>query len=167
MAGFTSFATTAVQALGAVNNVVGAVDSFNKNSGKEELKQTKARQNLDLQNKQEDAALQKEQIRLSAEQTENERRAALRRAVAKQRASAGASGTGSSDGSGRAILLGLFDESDEERAQRESLDTLKSKAIDTNINQQKRINTLQLSQLKEKNNLSRFTSAFDSASSVL
>lgn len=166
MGGITSFATTAIQALGAANTVLGAFNNYQDKSGRQDYQKTKALQDLEIRNAQERAAYEKSQLKLSAEQTESERRAALRRAVAKQRANFGASGTGSSDGSSRAVLLGLFDESDEERARRESLDTLKSRAIDMGVAQQQRINTLQLAQLKEKNKINRYISAFDSVSSI-
>lgn len=167
MAGFTSFASTAVQVLGAANTVLGAVNRFQDNSGDREYKQTKALQDLEIRNAQERAALEKEQIRLSGEDAERERRNALRRAVAKQRAIYGGEGISSGDGSARAVLLGLFDESDDERKEREALDTLKTTALDTGITQQKRLNTLQLTQLKEKNRLNRYTAGFSSLSSIV
>lgn len=122
-----------------------------------------------MQIAQEDAALQKEQMRLTSEQAETERRAALRRAVARQRAAFGASGTGASGGSAQAVLLGLFDESEEERSQREALDNLKSRAGDQGLVQQQRVNTLQLAQLRERDRLksaSSFMGLLDKISRV-
>lgn len=167
MGGFSSFASTAIQALGAANTVLGAVNRFQDNSGDREYKQTKALQDLEIRNVQERAAYEKEQLRLSGDQAERERRNSLRRAVAKQRAIYGGEGISSGDGSARAVLLGLFDESDEERKERNALDTLKSSALDSNIAQQKRLNTLQLTQLKEKNRLNRYTAGFSSLSSIV
>ena len=166
MGGIASVASTAIQALGAVNTVLGAVNSFQKKSGREDYSQTKALNDLKLQQERERANLEKEQISLSKVQAEKERQSALRRAMAKQRAQFGAGGTGSSDGSAKAVLLGLFDESDEERSQREALDTLKTRAIDTGVAQTQRINTLQLSQLKERNRINKYTSAYDSLSTL-
>lgn len=166
MGGIASVATTAIQALNAVNTVVGAIDGYRENSGSRVYEQTKAMKDLELRQQKENAALQKEQIRLTAESTDAERRAALRRAVARQRAAYGSSGTGSSDGSAQAVLLGLFDESEEERAQRESLDALKTSAIDQGVSQQQRINTLQLTQLKERNRLKKVGSTIDLITSV-
>jgi hypothetical protein len=153
--------------LGAANTVLGAVNRFQDDSGRRDYKQTKALQDLEIQNAQERTALEKEEIRLSSEQTERERRNALRRAVAKQRAIYGGEGISSGDGSARAVLLGLFDESDEERKERDALNTLKSSAIDSNITQQKRLNTLQLTQLKEKNRLNRYTAGYSGLSSIV
>ncbi len=166
MGGIASVATTAIQALGAVNTVLGAVDSFQNKSGSRDLKQQKQLNNLQLQQSVENSNLEKERLRLAAMQDEDNRRSALRSAMARQRASLGGAGVGSSDGSGRAILLGLFDETDEQRAQRDQLDNLKTRVLDTNIAQKKSVNTLQLSQLKEKNNLSKYTSALNSVSSI-
>ena len=166
MGGIASVATTAIQALGAVNTVLGAVNTFQKDSGRESINQAKALNDLNLQQQRERAALEKEQLKLSADQVEKERQSALRRAVARQRALFGSGGTGSSDGSARAVLLGLFDESDEDRAQRNALDTLKTKAIDTGVSQSQRINALQLSQLQQRNNINQFTSAFNGLSTL-
>lgn len=166
MGGIASVATTAIQALNAVNTVVGAIDGYQEKSGTRAYDQAKTMNDLELRQKKEDAALQKEQIRLAAESTDAERRAALRRAVARQRAAYGSGGTGSSDGSAQAVLLGLFDESEEERAQREALDALKTTAIDQGVSQQQRINTLQLTQLKERNRLKKVGSAIDLVTSI-
>lgn len=166
MAGFTSFASTAMQVLGAANTALGAVNSFQNNSGNQAYKQAKELQDIQMRTAQERAAYEKEQIRISSQQAEQERLSALRRAVAKQRAIYGSEGISSGDGSARAVLLGMFDESDEDRAQREALDTLKTSAIESNLSQQKRLSTLQLTQLKEKNKLNRYTAGFNSLSSI-
>lgn len=159
MGGLTSLASTAIQILGAANSVVGTLEDYQSRSGNRAYDQLKEQSDLALQNAAEQAALQKEQIRLTAEQAESERRSALRRAVARQRAQFGASGVGSSGGSSQAVLLGLFDESDEDRRQREALDSLKTNAVDQGYAQQSRINILQLTQLKERDRLKRVGSA--------
>ncbi len=166
MGGIASVATTAIQALNTVNTVVKAFDKYDGASGSRAYDQTKELQKVQMQSERERTALEKEQIRLTGENAESERRAALRRAVARQRAQYGASGTGSADGSAQAVLLGLFDESDEERTQRESLDALKTGAINQNLAQQKRINTLQLTQMKERDRLKKYSSAFDFAGTL-
>ena len=157
MGGLSSVATTAIHALGAANAVLGTVQNYQDRSGGRDYDNLKKQNALVLQNAAEQAALQKEQIRLNAETAETERRAALRRAIAKQRARFGASGTGSNGGSAQAVLLGLFDESEEELAQRNSLDALRTRAIDQNFAGQQRINTLQLTQLKERDRLSNLS----------
>jgi hypothetical protein len=162
MGGLTSLAASAMQALTAANALVGIVDR-QQNSGKRDYDNAKAQSDLALRNAGEQAALQKEQLRLSAEQSETNRRAALRRAMARQRAHFGASGTGSGGGSAQAVLLGMFDESEEELQQRTALDSLKTAAINQGYAQQQRINTLQLTQLKERDRLKNLGSTLQSA----
>jgi hypothetical protein len=94
-------------------------------------------------------------MRLEKESDERRRKAALKRAMAKRTAEFGASGTGSSGGSAQALLLGLFEESDEEREEREKLDNLKSKALDTGLANRRSINVLQRSQLAQRQQLER------------
>ena len=163
MGGLTSLAASAMQALSAANALIGVVDGFKNDSGRRDYDLAKAQSNLALRNAQEQAGLQKEQLRLSAEQSETSRRAALRRAMARQRAQFGASGTGSGSGSAQAVLLGMFDESEEELAQRQALDSLKTAAINQGVSQQQRINTLQLTQMKERDRLKNFRSTLQSA----
>lgn len=166
MGGITSIATTAIQALGAVNSVLGSVDNYYDDSGKRAYEQTKSMQRLELQQAKERAASDKAQINLASEQADKERRDGLRRIIAKQRAAYGSEGISTQDGSARAVLLGMFDESDDERVEREALDNLKKAAIDQNISQIQRMNTLQLTQLKEKNKIKKAQSAFDMFSDI-
>lgn len=166
MGGLTSLAATAMQALNAANALIGVVDGFNGRSGGQDYDFIKAQSDLSLRNAQQQAALQKEQLRLSADQAETNRRAALRRAMARQRAAYGASGLDSSSGSAQAVLLGMFDESEEELQQRNALDALKTAAIDQGVAQQQRINTLQLTQLKERDRLKSIGSTLQSARDI-
>ncbi len=132
------------------------------------LKQLKQTQAEHLRQMQENAAREREKIAANASAAETERRAALKRAVARQRAAYGASGIGNQlDGSNEAVLLGLFSESDSERAAREKLDTLRTAALDQDITQQKRLNVLQASQLKEKQKLDDLSSGIGRASNVI
>lgn len=162
MGGLTSLAASAMQALSAANALIGVVDRY-QDSGRRDYDFAKAQSDLALRNSREQAALQKEQLRLSAEQSETNRRAALRRAMARQRAQFGASGISSGNGSAQAVLLGMFDESEEELQQRQALDSLKSAAINQGVSQQQRINTLQLTQLKERDRLKNIGSTLQSA----
>lgn len=164
MSGFSGFASEAFQILGAANTVLGAVDRFTGASG-DEYKEQKARNNLSLQNALTDAVLKKQDIALTAQRVESERRDALRRAMAKQKAYYGASGTDSGSGSAQAVLLGKVSESEEDRRQSEALDALKTASIDEGINTVQRINTLQLTQMKQKNKYKKYTSALDLADS--
>lgn len=160
MGGFTSLASEAFNIFNAAGNIIGAYDNLKGSQDSTYYRELQRQQTEQLRQMAENSALEKEKIRLTAEQAETERRAALRRAIAKQRAKYGASGIESSGGSSQALLLGLYDESEEERQQREALDTLKNQAIDQNLDQQQRINTLQLTQLKERSRYSNRGSIF-------
>lgn len=115
------------------------------------LQQLQQTQNAEMSALQQQVALEKTQIAADAAETESERRAALKRAVARQKAVFGASGVGNqSSGSGEAVLLGLFSESEDEKASREKLDNLRYAALDQDVSNQSRINVLQRAQLAEK-----------------
>ncbi|HRQ60224.1 MAG TPA: transporter, partial [Alphaproteobacteria bacterium] len=73
--------------------------------------------------------------------------------VARQRAAYGGSGISSSGGSAEAVLLGLFDESEDDLRRREQLDGLRNTAIDLDTSQTRAVNVLQATQLAEKNKL--------------
>ncbi len=122
------------------------------------LQERQAEQQKQLQ---EDAAIQRDQIALSADAEERKRRDALRRAVARQRANFGASGISSSGGSAEAVLLGLFDETDAERTEREKLDALRFGALDQGVDQQKRLDVIQRTQLQESQRIGRLTASAD------
>lgn len=120
------------------------------------LEQLQAQQNLQTQQLESQAALERERITAAAKVDEDNRRAALKRAVSRQRASFGASGVGNAaTGSSQAVLLGLFDETEEELTNRETLDNLRSRALDLSLNNRNSINVLQRTQLQERQKLSR------------
>lgn len=170
MASLVPVALTALQAFQAVNTVATITgrgfDFFN--NGDEErsaqaLAQLKAQQNAQFRNTAEKAALDKQELSVQSEKVEAERRAALKRAVARQRAQFGSSGVGSGDGSSEAVLLGLFEESETEKANRERLDNLKLQSIDQGLANTARVNTLERTQLTEREKLKNYTSPFDKA----
>ena len=134
-----------------VGSVLGTVASIAQPfiQDRADSRQQKQSNALQVQQMQQDAALQKEQNRVAAEGAEATRRAALKRAMARQRASFGAQGVGSSAGSAEAVLLGMFQELDEERANREKIQNLRAAALDQNVAQQQQINLLQQTQLRE------------------
>lgn len=167
MGAFTSFASQAFQVLGAVNTVMGAVDQYSQNSGRSDYEARQRANQVALQNATNKAEFEKHQIALDSDRVETERRVALRRAIAKQRASYGASGIDSSNGSAQAVLLGLVDDSQGLLDQRNALDNLKKAAADESVYAQHRVNTLQLTQLKERDKYSRYTSAYDAVSGAL
>lgn len=140
-----------VPLLTATLSVAQGVASTSRNSTS--LENLKAQQDLQERQAATNAALQKEQIALSTAQDDKDRKAALKRAVARQRASFGSAGVGSAAGSSQAVLLGLFEESEDEQRKREALDALKLKSIDQDLEQTRALNVLQRAQLEEKNNL--------------
>lgn len=89
---------------------------------------------------------------------ESARLQALRRSVARQRAMFSAQGVGSSGGSSEAVLLGLFDESEEDKRKREEMDGLKSRLEQVRIDGNNKQNLLQLTSLIEKQRLQTFFS---------
>jgi len=121
------------------------------------LEQLQARQRLAEQNVAQNAAAQGDIRAAQSAQDEERRRAALRRAVARQRASFGASGLATgSGGSSEAVLLGLTEETEEELARRNQLDNLRNRSADLGLAQQQSVNILQATQLAERQNLGRF-----------
>lgn len=117
----TSVARTATDVLGIGSRPEELRQSALRADNNLALRQLQARQNEALAKSQEEAALDRERIAAEAAEAESRRRQALKRSVARQRARFGSSGieTGSS-GSAQAVLLGLFDESEEDRSQGKS-----------------------------------------------
>lgn len=118
------------------------------------LKQLQETQKLQQQQAAQNAALDRAEITAAAEADANERNRALRRAVARQRAKFGASGVSQGSGSSQAVLLGLFDETQEELDARERLDNLRNQGLDLDLSQQNSVNILQRQQLKESQKIS-------------
>lgn len=145
-------------ALPVLTKAITLVDTVTKvtNAGndaraqKQALVQLQEQQDLRLKNAQEDARLQREKIFGDAEEAARKRRDALKRAIAKQRVRFGGQGISSEDGSGEAILLGLFDANQIDEAEAARLDTLRLNALDQDIAQTKRLNVLQATQLAER-----------------
>lgn len=159
------YASAALPVIRAVNTIKGAVDGFGQSSdeGRSSLqaqqdlamKQLRAQQGLAEMSAAEQAALDRQKLSLDAASLENSRRSALRRAVARQRAAFGSQGLIANDGSGEAVMLGLFEESEGERSTRERLDSLRLRAMDQDDADRQRMNVLQRTQLKERHNLDR------------
>ncbi len=143
---------TVESAVGAIQGIGGRSDNQKR---EQDLRQLQARQKLDARQAAQKAALEKQQLALESQAKEDARRDALRRAVARQRASFGAAGVGSGAGSSEAVLLGLFEESDAQRAERERLDYLRGRSIGLGLSQARAANLLEATQLSERNNLLR------------
>ncbi len=139
--------------MGGVNNE--AAYKKQREAQSQALRQLQQRQRLNEQQLAQDSAFEREKLALESEEAERKRMNALRRAVARQRASFGASGIGSGAGSSEAVLLGLFEETDENRQERERIDNLRNRVIDENQGQQRSLNLLQESQLRQKQDLDR------------
>lgn len=122
------------------------------------LRQLTAQQDLDVQQATQGAALERQKIAAAALTGEQARRAALRRAVARQRAQFGGSGLTGGEGSTEAVLLGLFEESEQDKATSMRLDTLRNAALDQSLNDRQALNVLQRAQLQERHSLARIAS---------
>ncbi len=156
MQSFTSILPTLTSALGTVQTIAGTVNTVKSLAGSNDdlaLDQLKQTQALQSQQQAESLELQKQNITLNAAENESDRKDALRRAVARQRASFGSSGVGASGGSSEAVLLGLVEESEEDRASREASDTLRLQAIDQDLSQNQALNLLQSTQLAERQSI--------------
>ena len=154
--------TTVLSALPAVLGSVEAVASArNEKRGRAmDERQLAEAQRLQEGQAAASAALEREKLALDAKATEEERRAALKRAVARQRASFGSQGVGSAGGSAQAVLLGMFEESDAERARRSQLDDLRLRIIDEDVLQRRATNILDRQQLQERNRLDAVAASY-------
>lgn len=144
------------QGLGLVQNLTAPQVQYRQAAQNDELAlaQLQEKQELGEQQATQQAALERQQIAVAAQANEEERRAALKRAVARQKSLFGASGAAQGTGSSQAVLLGLYNETEDELAQREKLDALRMNALDQNLAQQRSINVLQYEQLRQRQNLS-------------
>lgn len=171
MGAITSTITGLTNTISAVNTLVDTVQGVTGGSSQPQvvdnsaeilraqqrlaLQQLKAQQNAQARDQAEQAALSREKIQAEAAAAEKERLASLRRAVARQRAAFGASGIDSGDGSAEAVLLGLFEETDQDRTERERLDDIRNRVLDQDQAAQNRLNVLQVSQLRQRQQLER------------
>ncbi len=164
MGTLASTLTQVSSTLGTLNTISQGVqqltgDNTQRKSQDLAMKQLQASQAQEKAQAERNAKLERESITLQAEQDSTRRRKALKRAMAKQNAARGASGT-SSGGSGEAVLLGLYNESDEEAKQREELDKIRYNALNNDIYTLSERNILEQSQLAEQQRLQRATSGY-------
>lgn len=163
MAGFTSFASTAMQVLSVANTVAKGIDSYKDNSGAREYEALKKQNAAQLEALQANNALKKQAIDQDLRRDEDRRRRAVLAAIAKQKAAFGASGIGAGGGSAQAYLLGLSDANEEITQDMTSAAAIQKNILDQNLKNQQRINTLALTEAREKSKLRRFTSLYDAA----
>ncbi|WP_207460165.1 hypothetical protein [Azospirillum sp. SYSU D00513] len=121
--------------------------------------QLRAGQEAELRTREADAGNRLAQARATAETDERRRVDALRRAMGRSRASLGAQGVSSADGSGEAILLGLVGDSAAERRESQDLDRIRRQAVQQELDDRRRLNLLEQAQLAERQRL-EFLSRF-------
>lgn len=155
MGAIQSTLTTALGAAQTIASTINTVQSLSGNDSSNELaiQQLQERQSLEEAQGAQDAALAAEALKLEAQQEATARQNALKKAVAAQRASYGASGISSNSGSAEAVLLGLYEETARDQADSNEQTGFDLKAIELQLSQEKAINVLQASQLKERQNL--------------
>ena len=161
-------------ALGTVTQLASAVGAFDQSDAKRRREEQIAQQKLalalaqlqqnqaaQLSNLETQIGLDRQKLEADSQAAEEQRLSALRRAMARQKtqfASQGLSSGGS--GSSEAVLLGLFEESEDERQERARLDEIRNRALDHEFSAQKSLNVLQRSQLKERQRLQRALSDY-------
>ena len=145
--------------VGTANALGGIVNNRSSRSLEREqdaaLRQLQERQAIQEKQLAQDNALERERIATAAAQDNQKRREALKRATARQRAQFGASGVGTAGGSSEAVLLGLFEESEDERKRREELDNLRERSLSQSEFQLRSSNILQRTQLQERQRFDR------------
>ena len=158
-----STVSTLGSALGAANNAYNA---------KQNYQTAKASYDATEQSIQQDHDIQAQEIQLNADNENRKRRDALRRAMSKQQAAFGEQGIDTTDGSGQAVLLGLFDQSQDERAYQDRLTQLKKAALEQDTVDKRRRNLLTLQSgytsarndlVQSDNQLSQFYNKKDSS----
>jgi len=121
--------------------------------------QQRANQEAALRGQEADAQNRFAQMAATASAEEKRRVDALRRTMARTRASMGANGVSAADGSGEAILLGLVNDTDGERQDAQRIDQIKRQAIQQEVENIRRRNLLEQAQLAERQRL-EFLSKF-------
>ncbi len=96
--------------------------------------------------------LARDQMILDAESASTERRRlnALKRETARQNAAFGGAGVEGDTGSGEAVLLGLFNESEDEKRDQDSITALRRQMLADNFNALKSRNLLEFSHATER-----------------
>lgn len=158
--------TKTVTAFEALGGAIETISGNNRGEGVLRAQQDQAMRDLQRQQAQRtaetevDARAARDKIALDAADAERRRLVALKRAVAKRNARFGATGIGGDAGSREAILLGLYNESDAEKQQREDLDKLRYAAIDNDLSSLNSRNILEQTQLAERQKLTRLAQGY-------
>lgn len=156
-----SYLPMAESAFGLVQGGLDFIDG--RKAQDQAIAQLQERQNENLRQLEQGAAQDRATLAAQSKQAEQNRLAALRRAVARQRAQFGGQGIGVEGGSQNAVMLGLFDESEDEREQREKMDALRENAINQNLEQQRSLNVLQREQFRQRQKLGQTSSLINFA----
>lgn len=120
------------------------------------LRQLQQRQRSELGRARSETQLEQEEIAARSAGEDKRRRRALKRAVARQRADFAGRGISPADaGSAEAVLLGLFEESEAEKQDRDRLDRLRNKALEQDLGNLRRRNVLERTHLAERHRLRR------------
>lgn len=164
MGTLASTLTQVSSTLGTLNTISQSVqqltgDTTQRKSQDLAMQQLQASQAQEKAEADRNAKIESQKIALQAEQDADRRRKALKRAMAKQNAARGASGAGAG-GSGEAVLLGLYNESEDEAKQREDLDKIRYNALDNDLYTLSERNILEQSQLAEKQRLQRAVNGY-------
>lgn len=106
----------------------------------------------------EKSVLDEREAALQQQEYERKRNKDLARATASRKAAFGGQGISTADGSGQAVLLGLFQDSDEERKYRERLDKLRKDALQQDFENKRRRNLLSLQNTYRSNRDNLFQS---------
>lgn len=164
----------ALQAFQTISNVAQVVDRgaqvFRKDSQKSDelaLAQLQQHQQQEARFAIEKNLRERQEVDAAAKKAELSRRQSLKRAVARQRAQFGSSGISAGEGSSEAVLLGLFSDTEEEKAASNRIDNLKRQALDQNLDKINRVNTLQYTQAAQRNRLKNKSSSVDDLSALL
>ncbi len=124
------------------------------------LQHLQAQQKLSTHHQAEQNALARDRIATESRQAQEDRQRALRRAMARQRVAFGAQGINPSEGSAEAVLLGLFEETEQDRTDRERLDNLRYQALSQQESQREALNVLQRTQLQQQQRLNNMTTGY-------
>lgn len=158
MGGLTSALAPILQVGSAINTIANIGGRISTN--KQELKQQEASKALAFQQAQAKAAYDKQQEQLKFLQGETDRRLKLKLSVARQRAQFGGDGISAGDGSGEAVLLGMFNNADIQDNLAKRQTALNLQGNDLSLAQIQQKNLLEQSQLREKQNLKYLTDSF-------
>lgn len=161
MAGFTSIASTAMQAFSLANTIAKGIGDYRDDSGQAAYENMRRQSEIQLAGLQQKQTIERQQIALDKEKADQDRARKLRSAIATQRAAYGAGGVGSSSGSSQAYLLGLIGDAEEEGRTASAAADLRNRILDNTYNTQQSLNMLTLTQMKERNRLRGVTALYD------